>query len=104
MRRIFYFLATNAAIMVVVSIVLLFLPAEFRSQNGTFLVFALVAGFGGSIVSLLMSKSMAKRTTGMMMIESPRNETEKWLIDTVARQAEMAVLACLRLEFFKHHK
>ena len=101
MRRIFYFLATNAAIMVVVSIVLFFLPAEFRTQNGTFLVFALVAGFGGSIVSLLMSKSMAKRTTGMMLIESPRNETEKWLIDTVARQAEMAGIGMPEVGIFQ---
>jgi len=101
MRRIFYFLATNAAIMVVVSIVLFFLPAEFRTQNGSFLVFALVAGFGGSIVSLLMSKSMAKRTTGMMLIESPRNETEKWLIDTVARQAEMAGIGMPEVGIFQ---
>lgn len=90
MRRIFYFLATNAAIMVVVSIIIQFLPAEYRTQNGTFLVFAAVAGFGGSIVSLLMSKSMAKRSAGVQIIEQPRNETEQWLIDTVARQAKEA--------------
>ena len=90
MRRIFYFLATNAAIMVVVSIVIQFLPAEYRNQNGTFLVFALVAGFGGSVVSLLMSKSMAKRSTGMQLIEKPRNETEAWLLRTVERQAKEA--------------
>lgn len=90
MRRIFYFLATNAAIMIVVSIIIQFLPAEYRTQNGTFLVFAAVAGFGGSIVSLLMSKSMAKRSAGVQMIEQPRNETEQWLLDTVARQAKEA--------------
>jgi len=87
MRRIFYFLATNAAIMVVVSLVLMLLPAEYRTQNGSFLVFALIAGFGGSIVSLLMSKSMAKRTTGLVMIESPSNETERWLVETVSKPA-----------------
>ena len=90
MRRIFYFLATNAAIMLVVSIVLQFLPAEYRNQNGSFLVFALVAGFGGSIVSLLMSKSMAKRGAGVQMIENPSNDTEVWLMNTVAKQAEAA--------------
>lgn len=90
MRRILYFLATNAAIMVVVSIIIQFLPAEMRTQDGTFLVFALVAGFGGSIFSLLMSKRMAKRTAGLYMIEQPRNETERWLIETVARQAQQA--------------
>ena len=90
MRRVFYFLATNAAIMLVVSVVVMFLPPEYRTQNGTFLVFALVAGFGGSIFSLLMSKSMAKRMTGLQLIETPRNETEQWLISTVARQAKQA--------------
>ena len=101
MRRIFYFLATNAAIMVVVSILLLFLPPELKSQNTVFLIFALVAGFGGSIVSLLMSKSMAKRTTGMMLIESPRNETERWLIDTVERQAKLAGIGMPEVGIFQ---
>ncbi|MEM7361270.1 MAG: protease HtpX [Pseudomonadota bacterium] len=90
MRRIFYFLATNAAIMVVVSIIIQFLPPEYRSQNGTFLVFAAVAGFGGSIVSLLMSKSLAIRGAGVQLIGEPRNETERWLLQTVARQAKEA--------------
>ncbi len=90
MRRIFYFLATNAAIMVVVSIVMLFLPAELRTQNTSFLIMALLFGFGGSIVSLLMSKSMAIRGAGVELITEPRNETERWLLDTVARQAQQA--------------
>jgi heat shock protein HtpX len=89
-RRIFYFIATNAAIMVVVSIIVQFLPAEYRNQNGTFLVFALVAGFGGSIISLLLSKSMAIRGAGVQLIKEPRNNTERWLLDTVARQAQAA--------------
>ncbi len=90
MRRIFYFLATNAAIMMVVSIVIQFLPPEWRSQNTSFLIMALLFGFGGSIISLLMSKSMAKRGAGVHVIETPRNETEQWLVSTVARQAEQA--------------
>lgn len=90
MRRIFYFLATNAAIMVVVSIILMFLPAELRNNNTQFLVFAAVAGFGGSIFSLLMSKSMAIRGAGVQLIKEPRNETEQWLVTTVARQAQQA--------------
>ena len=101
MRRIFYFLATNAAIMVVVSIIILFLPAELRTQNGTFLVFALVAGFGGSIVSLLMSKSMAKRTAGLVMIENPRNEVEQWLVETVKRQADLAGIGMPEVGIFQ---
>ncbi|MCH2191916.1 MAG: protease HtpX [Gammaproteobacteria bacterium] len=90
MRRIFYFLATNAAIMVVVSIVMMFLPAELRNQNTSFLIMALLFGFGGSIISLLMSKSMAIRSAGVELIKDPRNETEQWLLNTVARQAREA--------------
>jgi len=101
MRRIFYFLATNAAIMVVVSILLFFLPKEYQSQNSVFLVFALVAGLGGSLFSLLMSKKMAKRSTGMMLIEAPRNETEKWLIETVERQAKMAGIGMPEVGIFQ---
>lgn len=90
MRRIFYFLATNMAIMVVVSIVMMFLPAELRTQNTGFYIMALLFGFGGSIISLLMSKSMAIRGAGVELIKEPRNETEAWLLRTVARQAQEA--------------
>lgn len=104
MRRIFYFLATNAAIMIVVSIVIQFLPAEYRTQNGTFLVFAVIAGFGGSIVSLLMSKSMAKRSAGVQVITQPRNETEQWLLNTVARQAKEAGIGMPEVGIFPAHE
>ena len=90
MRRIFYFLATNAAVMIVVSIIMMFLPAEYQTGDISFLIMALIFGFGGSIVSLLMSKSMAKRGAGVQVIEVPRNETEQWLLTTVARQAKKA--------------
>lgn len=90
MRRIFYFLATNAAIMLVVAIIIQFLPAEYATQDGVFLVFALVAGMGGSIVSLLLSKTLAKRAAGVQIITKPTNETEHWLINTVTRQAREA--------------
>jgi heat shock protein HtpX len=89
-RRIFYFLATNAAILVVFSIIVQFLPPELQTQSGSFLVFAIIAGFGGSVVSLLMSKSMAKRAAGVQIISQPRNDTEQWLMNTVARQAQEA--------------
>ncbi len=103
MRRIFYFLATNAAIMIVVSIVLQFLPAEYQTQQGTFMVFALVAGFGGSIVSLLMSKSMAKRAAGVQVITQPKNETERWLVSTVERQARAAGIGMPEVGIFYTH-
>lgn len=101
MRRIFYFLATNAAVMVVISIVMLFLPPELRNQNTSFLIMALLFGFGGSIVSLLMSKSMAKRGAGVQIIETPRNETEQWLVSTVARQAEQAGIGMPEVGIFE---
>jgi len=87
--------------MVVVSIIVQFLPAEYRSQNGTFLVFAVVAGFGGAIVSLLMSKSMAKRGAGVHVITDPRNETEQWLVSTVERQAREAGIGMPEVGIFQ---
>lgn len=90
MRRIFYFLATNAAIMVVVSIIMMFLPAELRTNDTSFLIMAVLFGFGGSLISLFMSKSMAIRGAGVELIKEPRNDTEQWLLSTVARQAEQA--------------
>ena len=60
------------------------------SQSAGLLVMAAVFGFGGSFISLLISKWIAKRSTGAHVIEQPRNETEQWLVDTVRRQAEAA--------------
>ncbi len=90
-RRIGLFLATNLAVMVLLGIVLSVLQRGFGvqlGQDGTLLVFAAIFGFGGSIISLLMSKSMAKRSTGAQVITQPRNEIENWLFRTVQRQAQ----------------
>ncbi len=96
MKRILLFLATNLAVMLVLSIVLsiLFkvLGIDSRSMSGL-LVFAAVFGFGGSFISLLMSKWMAKRSTGAVVITQPRNATEQWLVNTVRRQAQQAGIA-----------
>ncbi|NRQ42551.1 protease HtpX [Rheinheimera sp. YQF-2] len=93
MKRIVLFLATNLAVILVLSIVLnivfSFLGVD-RSSIGGLLVFAAVFGFGGSFISLAMSKWMAKRSTGAVVIEQPRNATEQWLMTTVARQAKAA--------------
>lgn len=93
MKRVLLFLATNLAVILVLSIVLnivfSFLGVD-RSSIGGLLVFAAVFGFGGSFISLAMSKWMAKRSTGAVVIEQPRNATEQWLIATVARQAKAA--------------
>ena len=97
MTRIFLFLATNLAIIVVLSITLrLFGFQGYLDQQGVNLdinglvMFAAVFGFGGAFISLAMSKWTAKRFTGAQVIESPRNGTEQWLLATVRRQAEMA--------------
>ena len=93
MKRIVLFLATNLAVMLVLSIVLSllssFLGINTRGSSGLLLM-AMVFGFGGSIISLLMSKWMAKRAYGIQPIEQPRNEVEYWLVNTVKRQAEQA--------------
>ena len=101
MRRIFYFLATNAAILLVVSVIVQFLPPEYSNEQGTFMVFALVAGLGSSVVSLLMSKSMAKRAAGVQVITQPKSETERWLISTVERQARQAGIGMPEVGIFQ---
>ena len=93
MKRVLLFLATNLAVLVVLSIALSIIFTFFgidRGSIGGLLVFAAIFGFGGSFISLAMSKWMAKRSTGAVVIEQPRNATEKWLVDTVARQARQA--------------
>jgi heat shock protein HtpX len=89
MKRIVLFMATNLAIMLVLSVVLSVLGVDSRSAGGL-LIIAAVFGMGGSFISLLLSKKMALRSTKAVVIEQPRNETEAWLLDTVARQAQMA--------------
>jgi len=95
MKRIFLFLATNIAVMVVMSIVLSLLGVDrFLTRSGLnlpmLMVFSLVVGFTGSIFSLLISKQMAKWSTGARVIASPSNSTELWLVDTVAKLAQRA--------------
>ena len=97
MKRIFLFVVTNLAILLVLSVTLRLLGVErILNEQGTgldfqsLLVFAAVLGFGGSFISLLLSKWMAKRATGAHVIETPANGTERWLVDTVQRQAQRA--------------
>ncbi len=88
-NRLFLFLATNLAVLALVSIVMSILGVNPQQTSGL-LVMAALFGFGGSIISLLMSKWIAKRTTGAQVITQPRNEAEQWLLATVRRQAEAA--------------
>ena len=88
-KRGFLFLATNLAVLALVSIVMSILGVN-PQQFGGLLIMAALFGFGGSIISLMVSKWMAKRATGAHVIETPRNEAEQWLVTTVRRQAEAA--------------
>ena len=97
MKRILLFLVTNIAVLLVLSVTLRLLGIDrILDAQGTgldynaLLVMAAVIGFGGSIISLLMSKWMAKTATGAHVIEVPSNMTERWLVDTVQRQAQRA--------------
>jgi heat shock protein HtpX len=89
MKRIILFLATNLAILVVLSIVMSVLGISSRSMTGMLMI-AFVFGMGGSFISLAISKWMAKKSTGAQVIETPSNETERWLVETVRKQAEKA--------------
>lgn len=88
-KRIALFLATNLAVLLLLSVVMAVFGIDPRSNAGL-LTMAAIFGFGGSIVSLLISKWIAKKTTGAHVIGEPRNETERWLVQTVRRQADAA--------------
>ena len=95
MKRVFLFLVTNLAVVFVLGIVANLLGVDrWLTANGLnyggLLVFAALFGFGGAFISLAMSKWMAKRSTGAHVITEPRDATERWLVDTVRRQAQQA--------------
>jgi len=95
--RILLFLLTNIAVVAVLYVVLwLFGFDSYMARTGGgansqgLLIFAAVFGFGGALISLFMSKFMAKRSMGVKVIDNPANSQEHWLVDTVARQAKEA--------------
>ena len=97
MLRIILFLATNFAVMLLIGIIFQFLGIEgVLAANGVdlnlqaLLLMSGLIGFGGAIISLLMSKWMARRSMGVHVIDHPGNSTESWLLATVQRQAEQA--------------
>lgn len=95
MKRIALFLLTNIAVMLVLGVVCSVLGVDrFLTQKGLnlpmLLAFSAVIGFGGSFISLAMSKWMAKMSTGAQVITQPRNAAESWLLSTVERQARAA--------------
>lgn len=98
MKRIVLFLATNLAVVLVMSVVLSLLGVNRHlTANGldlgSLMVFSLVVGFTGAIFSLLISKPMAKWSTGARVIDAPSSSTELWLVDTVKRLADRAGIA-----------
>jgi heat shock protein HtpX len=108
MKRIFLFVATNIAVLFVLSISASILirvlgiqemPGGLNLQS--LVIFAAVIGFGGSFISLAMSKWMAKRATGATVIEQPRNSTEQWLLETVRRLAKQAGIGMPEVAVFE---
>jgi heat shock protein HtpX len=94
-KRVFLFLATNLAVVVLLSIILSVLGVNrYLTANGldvnTLLVFSLIVGFTGSIFSLLISKQVAKWSTGARVIDEPQGAHERWLVDTVRMLAQKA--------------
>jgi heat shock protein HtpX len=110
MKRIALFVLTNLAIMAVLVVTLTVLSSVFginfnlggRTLNvGSLAIFSLVVGFTGAFISLLMSKFMAKRTTGAQVISQPSNAMESWLVETVRRHAEKAGIGMPEVAIFE---
>lgn len=97
LKRIALFLATNVAVILVLSIAMrIFGVDSYLAETGSglnvesLLIFSAIFGFGGALISLAISKWMAKRATGAQVITQARNETESWLLNVVERQARQA--------------
>ncbi len=105
MMRIAMFAGTNIAVMIVFSIITSVFQIDrlfgLDGQMSYLLVYAAVAGFLGSFISLLMSKSAAKRSMGVQLIEQPGNETERWLLDVVHEQAKQADIGMPEVGIFQ---
>lgn len=106
MMRIFLFLATNIAVLLVASVTLSLLGVDrYTGQNhGDLLIFSAVFGFSGSLISLLISKWMAKRSTGTQVIDQPRTRQEQWLLQTVEQLATQAGIGMPEVGIFPSHE
>jgi len=105
MKRILLFVVTNFAILIVASITLRLLGLEYwLTEQGinftSLLVFGALLGFGGSFFSLAISKWSAKKMMGVRVIEQPSNEVERWLVETVRRQAQQAGIGMPEVGYF----
>ncbi|MGL4317592.1 MAG: protease HtpX [Pseudomonas sp.] len=106
MMRIVLFLATNLAVLAIASVTLKLLGVDrFTGQNyGSLLVFCAVFGFAGSLVSLFISKWMAKMSTGTQIITQPRTRHEQWLMQTVEELARDAGIKMPEVGIFPAHE
>jgi heat shock protein HtpX len=105
MKRIALFLATNLAVVLVLSLSMRLLGVEpYLNEQGlnlnALLIFAGVFGFGGAFISLALSKWSAKRAMGAEVISAPRTPTERWLVETVQRQAQEAGIGMPEVAIF----
>jgi heat shock protein HtpX len=106
MKRIVLFLVTNLAVMLVLSVVLSVLGVDrFLTEGGInvgmLLAFSLVVGFGGSLISLLMSKPMAKWSTGAQVIDGSEGPEQRWLVDTVQKLAVKAGIGMPEVAYYE---
>ncbi len=104
--RILLFLATNIAVMIVISILFNILGLSgYMGANGinlgSLLAMSAVIGVTGSVISLAMSKTMAKSSMGVQVIDQPQNQTERWLIDVVSKQAQQAGIGMPEVGIFQ---
>jgi len=108
MKRILLFVLTNLAVVLVLGMVASLLGVnKFLTANGlnlgALLGYALIMGFGGAIISLLISKPVAKWSSGVQVIAQPSNADEKWLVDTVQKLADKAGIGMPEVGIFEGH-
>ena len=106
MKRILLFVLTNVAVVAVLGIVASLLGVnKYLTPNGlnlgALLGYALVMGFGGAIISLLISKPMAKWSSGVQVIDQPRNQDEAWIVETVRKFADKAGIGMPEVGIFE---
>ena len=106
MKRVILFLITNFAVMLVLSVVMSVLGVDRYLAGdglnvGMLLVASLVMGFGGSLISLLMSKPMAKWSTGAQVIDGSEGSEQRWLVDTVRKLADKAGIGMPEVAYYE---
>src|SRR5262245_22179068 len=100
MKRVILFLATNLAVLFVLSIVARLLGVNDPHQYGGLLALAAVFGMGGAVISLFLSKWMARTATGARVIAEPRTETEQFLVSTVSKLSQAAGIGMPQVAIF----